>query len=197
MNTSQINDHRLGHCLETDPTGRLFDRRLRQMLGKDPITAGSRIAPLEALAALRAAAKGVRLETGRWADRQGLSEGRLQLLLSLRRSPEHRLSIGDLAGMLDVSPRNITGLVDHLEADGLVHRVPDPADRRGVLAELTPSGQEKMAEIWRDALSAQTRLTEEFTLEELAQLRHLCLKLLGRMLPGLGGEEPAVKEEGR
>ncbi|MBM7504542.1 MarR family winged helix-turn-helix transcriptional regulator [Agromyces aurantiacus] len=55
-----------------------------------------------------------------------------------------------LAGRLDVSPRNITGLVDALEETGYVERAPHPADRRAVLVTLTPSAAELMREMQRD-----------------------------------------------
>ncbi len=40
---------------------------------------------------------------------------------------------------------NITQLVDRLEADGLVRRVDNPSDRRGVMAAATPLGIERQA----------------------------------------------------
>ncbi|MFG2026873.1 MarR family winged helix-turn-helix transcriptional regulator [Streptomyces sp. NPDC048825] len=46
-----------------------------------------------------------------------------------------------LAGQLGVTPRNVTGLIDALEADGLVARTPHPADRRATLVSLTESGR--------------------------------------------------------
>jgi DNA-binding MarR family transcriptional regulator len=55
-----------------------------------------------------------------------------------------------LAGRLQVSPRNITGLVDALEAAGYVERAPHPSDRRAVLVSLTPSAAELMREMQRD-----------------------------------------------
>jgi DNA-binding MarR family transcriptional regulator len=45
--------------------------------------------------------------------------------------------MADLAGELDVTPRNVTAIVDGLEADGLVRRVPHATDRRVTLVELT------------------------------------------------------------
>jgi DNA-binding MarR family transcriptional regulator len=45
-----------------------------------------------------------------------------------------------LATALDVSPRNITGLVDGLEASGHVERAPHPTDRRATLVTLTQLG---------------------------------------------------------
>ena len=40
---------------------------------------------------------------------------------------------------------NITQLVDRLEAEGLVRRVDNPSDRRGVMATATPLGIERQA----------------------------------------------------
>lgn len=53
-----------------------------------------------------------------------------------------------LADVLAVTPRNVTGLVDGLEATGYVRRAPHPDDRRAVLVTLTERGtvvMEKMA----------------------------------------------------
>ena len=55
-----------------------------------------------------------------------------------------------LARRLEVSPRNITGLVDALEAAGYVARAPHPTDRRAVLVSLTPSAAQLMREMQRD-----------------------------------------------
>ncbi len=55
------------------------------------------------------------------------------------------LSMCDLAGKLTCVRSNITQLVDRLEADGLVRRVEDPKDRRGVRAEITTLGRERQA----------------------------------------------------
>jgi DNA-binding MarR family transcriptional regulator len=55
------------------------------------------------------------------------------------------LTLSELAERLSCVRSNITQLVDRLEADGLVRRVADPADRRSVRAELTDLGAEKQA----------------------------------------------------
>ena len=165
--------------IQEDASGRLYDRRLRDMLAREAeARPESRMAALEALAALRVAAKGTHHLLDRWSDRHGLSEGRLHLLLCLKRGEGRPRAAGELATALDVSPRNVTGLVDHLETDGLVRRTDDPSDRRSVLVELTPLGWDKIAQIWQDALWAQNEITQDFTDEELAQLRHLCLRLV-------------------
>lgn len=67
------------------------------------------------------------------------------------------LTLTDLAGRLSCVRSNVTQLVDRLEADGLVRREDDPADRRTVRAVLTALGVQReaagavvVAEIQRD-----------------------------------------------
>lgn len=52
------------------------------------------------------------------------------------------LSMRELAGRLKCDPSNITGLIDRLEARGLVERHTRPADRRVKYLVLTLTGQE-------------------------------------------------------
>lgn len=164
--------HRLP-WLARDPDGCLFDERAREFVGS-----GEGAPALEAIAAVRAAARNLHLMQERWAEGQGLSEGRLQLLFMLNRYGDGGISLGHLAELQGVSPRNITGLVDSLEKAGLVERVPDPDDRRSIQARLTQAGQARIESIRQPALKLQLPLTEGFTGDELVQLRHLALKLL-------------------
>jgi DNA-binding MarR family transcriptional regulator len=91
------------------------------------------------------------------------------------------MTLGELAERLDVSPRNITGLVDHLEQDSLVERIPDPDDRRAVRVRLAPGGKQKLSEVKKEMGSSRYGVVAGFTDEELVQLRHLCLKLVQNM----------------
>lgn len=50
-----------------------------------------------------------------------------------------------LAGRLGVTPRNVTGLLDALQEDGLVVREAHPTDRRATLVHLTDRGREVTA----------------------------------------------------
>jgi DNA-binding MarR family transcriptional regulator len=47
-----------------------------------------------------------------------------------------------LAASRGVTPRNITGLLDALQEEGLTSRDPHPADRRAILVSLTRKGRE-------------------------------------------------------
>lgn len=164
--------------LKADPNGFLFDPRVREVLARQ----GRKVEPgTEALAAVRILGKKLHLTMERWAERFGLSEGRFQILVRLKHQPTGRFTMGELAEMLDVSPRTVTGLVDNLERDGLVKRVDDPGDRRSVYAELTDQGRERIDTLWRETAGAQVALTQGLTESELIQLRHLCLRLIQAM----------------
>jgi DNA-binding MarR family transcriptional regulator len=170
-------DHDLTE-LKVDPNGFLFDPRVREVLTRQ----GRNVEPgTEALAAVRILGKKLHITMERWAERVGLSEGRFQILVRLKHQPDGRFTMGELAEMLDVSPRTVTGLVDNLERDGLVKRVDDPADRRSVYAELTDQGRDRIDTLWRETAGAQVALTKGLTNSELIQLRHLCLRLIQAM----------------
>jgi DNA-binding MarR family transcriptional regulator len=63
-------------------------------------------------------------------------------LSALRVASGHQLSPTVLAHIQGMSSAGMTGLVDDLEAAGLVSRLREPFDRRGVLVSLTRSGSE-------------------------------------------------------
>jgi DNA-binding MarR family transcriptional regulator len=72
----------------------------------------------------------------------GINHGDYKLLLRLAtRDEAHRISAGELGRMLMLSSGAMTNRLDRLESAGLIRRVPDPRDRRGVLVELTPTGE--------------------------------------------------------
>lgn len=75
----------------------------------------------------------------RWANRKAIQAGatipRLRLLYSVHCHGPQKMA--DLAEALTVTPRNITALVDALESEGLVRRVPHSTDRRVTMVELT------------------------------------------------------------
>jgi DNA-binding MarR family transcriptional regulator len=160
--------------IETDASGCFYDRRVRESMKRD--VPADEVDATEALAALRTASHAFHNVMDRWLERHDLSESRVGVLWRLWH--QDSITLGDLAVQLDVSPRNITGLIDHLEKDHLVERIPDPDDRRATLVRLAPAGKQKLADIKNELGSHRTGLVADFTNDELKQLRHLCLKLV-------------------
>lgn len=161
-----------------DANGCKYDPRIRELLDRS----GRKPEPgTEALAAVRILAKKMHMMMERWADEHGLSEGRFQILVRLQQFADGRMTMGELAEMLDVTPRTVTGLVDNLERDGLVRRVDDPHDRRSVYAEITDEGRARVSALWRDAALGQSSLTRNFNESQMVQLRDICLRLIEAM----------------
>jgi DNA-binding MarR family transcriptional regulator len=93
----------------------------------------------ETLRAVRRIARALALSGRDLARRHDLTATQLLCLRLLR---EHEaLSAGALAKALSLSPQTATGLVDRLEARGLVTRMRSRSDRRCVLVSLSDAGQ--------------------------------------------------------
>jgi DNA-binding MarR family transcriptional regulator len=99
----------------------------------------------------------------------GLSMAKQSALTKLAEAGE-ALTLSELAARLSCVRSNITQLVDRLEADGLVRRVDDAADRRSVRAELTSTGVAKQ-KAGADAMSAaQEKLSKKLSRAERTAL---------------------------
>src|SRR5271170_435408 len=83
-----------------------------------------------------------RMETA--LEEVGLSTAKFAALTHLVDAHEP-LSLSECAARMTCVRSNITQLVDRLEAEGLVRRVDDPSDRRGVKAVVTALGAERQA----------------------------------------------------
>lgn len=69
-----------------------------------------------------------------------LTFARYEVLTLLHLSRNGALPIGKMGARLMVHPTSVTHAVNRLEDQGLVRRVPDPRDRRTVLATITAEG---------------------------------------------------------
>jgi DNA-binding MarR family transcriptional regulator len=112
--------------------------------------------------------------------RFGLGRGEVGALSALRiAGPPFRLSPTHLAKGLMLSSAGITSRIDKLERRGLVRRLADPNDRRGVLVELTDEGVEVVDEAVAALTVSDRQLIERLDPEEIAQLEAILRKLLG------------------
>lgn len=91
------------------------------------------------LRALRRITRASDLYSRQLASRFGLTGPQLVSLRALERKGP--CTPGTLAKEVDLSQATMTGIVDRLEAAGLVRRTRDQADRRRITVTLTPAGQ--------------------------------------------------------
>ena len=85
-------------------------------------------------------------------------------------------TLGELAEAEQVRPPSITRIVRNLEADGLVEREPDPADRRIVRVRATDRGRAVLEEGRRRRISdlaARLRTVDAAELETLERAAEL------------------------
>jgi DNA-binding MarR family transcriptional regulator len=78
------------------------------------------------------------------------------------------MSAGDLAQESRLTTGAITAVIDRLERAGYARRVPDPADRRRVLVELTPKAYEASTELMVEPMTAlYTPIAERYSEADL------------------------------
>ena len=100
------------------------------------------VAPLHVLSRVSRLARHLDLARGAAFAEHGLEGWEFDVLSALRRAgAPYELSPGQLVAQTLVTSGTMTNRVDRLAARGLVERLPDPRDRRGVLVRLTASGR--------------------------------------------------------
>ena len=105
----------------------------------------------------------------------GISGRELAVLLFLDdRDPGSQQQV---AGRLGVDRTTMVGLIDGLEAKGLVARRADAGDRRRNVLELTADGQTALVRAVRASDEAERQLLAELDDAESAQLRTLLTRL--------------------
>jgi DNA-binding MarR family transcriptional regulator len=73
----------------------------------------------------------------------GLTFPRYEALMLLSFTRTGALPLGKIGERLQVHRTSVTNIIDKLEADGLVRRVPHSEDRRATLAHITDAGRER------------------------------------------------------
>lgn len=117
---------------------------------------------------------------------EGLSQAQYVALwvLCLTDDPEAGLPMGAIADGLLNRASDTTRLVDRLVKDGLVERMPNPKDRRGVLVRATPAGRARF-----ERLAPKVRA---FTRRQCADLSDDELETLIRVLNVVIADQPTV-----
>ncbi|GAA4668755.1 MarR family winged helix-turn-helix transcriptional regulator [Streptomyces youssoufiensis] len=115
----------------------------------------------------------------RYLEPLGITPAQARLLRTVALYDAEPPRMADLAARLEVVPRAVTTLVDALEANGVVRRVPDPSNRRVIRIELTDAGRATLR-----ALRQARRSAAEDILEPLDARER---ELLGSLLDTLAG----------
>jgi DNA-binding MarR family transcriptional regulator len=133
-----------------------------------------------------------RLAAGRMMDSLELdvsmTGARFTLLLTLYFARDNLLAQNEISRELSVSRTNITNLIDGLERDGLVSRVPNPADRRVSYAQLTKAGEELCMEVLPELTRTMLDEMKGFSKEEIAQFRSFLYRMQRNIVASYPGK---------
>jgi DNA-binding MarR family transcriptional regulator len=110
---------------------------------------------------------------------RGLTRARASVLWALhQRGPMTQRELADLIG---VTPRNITGLLDALEADGFAERGRHPTDRRATLVALTGQGTETMTGLSQEYQDGYNWLFDGVSAEDLTTFVTVACTVMDRI----------------
>ena len=117
----------------------------------------------------------------------GLTRGTWDVLATLRRQgPPYRLSPTELYRQLMRTSGAMTHRLAQLESAGLIRRVADPEDGRGLLVELTRRGRALVDAVGPRHMENERRLLGALTAEEQERLADLLATLLSALEGGRG-----------
>lgn len=114
------------------------------------------------------AAQEMEARVERVLDEAGLSLAKMKLLRHLYNAKEP-IALGALAEKNACVKSNVTQLMDRMEGEGLVKRVPDPADRRSVRAQITAEGRRKYEAGSKRLFATESEVMSTFSATERAQ----------------------------
>jgi DNA-binding MarR family transcriptional regulator len=124
----------------------------------------------------------------------GVTPEGFDTLTALRRvGPPYRLTPTDLYRSLMRTSGTMTNRLRKLEAAGLIRRVADPEDGRGMLVELTREGRELSGHLIRVHLDSERAALAALSARELDALSGLLRKLL----LAFEAEEPSLDDRRR
>ena len=106
----------------------------------------------------------------------GFATGQLPVLGSLKGGVAR--SQAELARIAQVEQPSMAQLLNRMERDGLVERVPDPADKRSRLISLTPPAAKRMHLARRVMEGLLEEALTGFNEQEIEQLMGLLLRLI-------------------
>jgi len=165
---------RFSLSLERDAKGRLYSPAMRERFTRLGVPASR----AEVISAVSVADKKLSFLLDRTFEQLHLSLAQVRVLAIIRHAGPAGAHMSTIATACNVTPRTTTGVVDGLEAARLVERVPDPTDRRAVIARLTPEGEKRFDAALALQAELSERLLQGFDEEEQEVLRDLCLRLV-------------------
>ena len=107
-----------------------------------------------------------------------LSTAKLGVLYQLM-SMDEPVALGVLSEHLHCARSNVTQLIDRLERDNLLRRIPDPDDRRSVRAEITQEGRKRFQAGMKAAQDTWTAILSPLESGDQQDLGRILERMMG------------------
>jgi len=100
------------------------------------------------------------------------------VLSTLADRADHRWGLREMAEKMEWSRSRLSHQISRMQTRGLVDRLPDDTDRRGVVLQLTPAGLAALREATSTHLaSVRRRFVDHLSAEELETIRDLAARI--------------------
>lgn len=122
----------------------------------------------------------------------GVTRSQWWVLANLSRHNGQGMMQTELAKVMDVGKVTLGGLIDRLEAAGLVKRQADPTDRRAKRVVMTPKGVKLLADIQVVATKVNARILNGIARNDISRAETVLYKMKQELIamdavPGGGG----------
>lgn len=108
----------------------------------------------------------------------GLSLAEYKILYVCIHFPKIRITTSFLESHFQMSHSTAVGLLNHLEKDGWVRRIPDPENRRGKIVILTEYAEKNTEKLIRAGQELEDRFTANLTPEETREYIRISKKIM-------------------
>jgi DNA-binding MarR family transcriptional regulator len=129
----------------------------------------------------------------------GITAKRFILLRHLYLAPGKRLSMGEIAAVLNAGTPNVTQIIGGLVRDGLVTRTTAEEDKRMIYAVLTRKGEEVFENVFRQNAArlkdSWTPLTDREKQQLVSMMARMRIHLLAKNAGDEAGDTPQFVEE--
>ena len=124
----------------------------------------------------------------------GVTRSQWWVLANLSRHNGKGMMQTELAKVMDVGKVTLGGLIDRLEASGLVKRQADPSDRRAKRVVMTPKGIKLLADIQEIATEVNARIMNGILRNDIARAETVLYKMKQQLIamdavPGGGNRD--------
>ncbi|MFA5533238.1 MAG: MarR family transcriptional regulator [Mariniphaga sp.] len=141
-----------------------------------------RIDTMEILIQIRKIVRSINIESKKIEKEYGVSIPQVLCLHYLRDSKNFQAGQGEIRRFLNLNPSTTSGIINRLEAKGLIARLPKSGDKRVVTIALTSKGDqlmEGMPALLHEQLSKKLNKLDDLTTSRVQESLELLVNLLG------------------